>query len=107
MATTHAYVILSLTHCMLSIQTTTNNSARKELLWWLAVLCTGGLLYIVMTWMPKLRAQLRYEPVGCDDTTAELVLLQVTTSKIHYSKLKHAIMYRIIRMSNSRNELLL
>jgi P5-type ATPase cation transporter len=64
-------------HTALCLINTNDNSARKELLWWLAVLFTCGLVYIVMTWMPKLRAQLRYEPVGCDDTTAELVLLQV------------------------------
>jgi hypothetical protein len=53
-----------------------------------------------MTWMPKLRAQLRYEPVGCDDTTAELVLLQVNTDEVLHSKLKQAIMCCTECMSN-------
>jgi hypothetical protein len=57
-------------------------------------------VYIVMTWMPKLRAQLRYEPVGCDDTTAELVLLQVNTDEVLHSKLKQAIMCCTECMSN-------
>jgi hypothetical protein len=53
-------------------------------------------VYIVMTWMPKLRAQLRYEPVGCDDTTAELVLLQVNTDKVQHSKLKQSCVALIV-----------
>jgi hypothetical protein len=60
-------------------------------------------VYIVMTRMPKLRAQLRYEPVGCDDTTAELVLLQVNTRKIqHLSSLNRLLCMTLLYVEQFR-----
>eukprot|EP00611_Tribonema_gayanum_P021486 TRINITY_DN4145_c0_g1_i1.p1 TRINITY_DN4145_c0_g1~~TRINITY_DN4145_c0_g1_i1.p1 ORF type:complete len:1512 (-),score=326.72 TRINITY_DN4145_c0_g1_i1:375-4688(-) len=51
-------------------------SLIREAAWWLSVFLTGGILHVVMSWLPRLKATLRYKRVDCDDTDAQVVVIQ-------------------------------
>ena len=53
-------------------------SVKKELAWWGGILASGGVLYVIGSWVPQIAAKMRYEPVDCNDPAAEVVVIQAS-----------------------------